>query len=142
MKTSLRYFIWKKRKTEFDTCQILQNNQFTQLYEQSFNKGHSWTAVTIVKKILKLYPDQIKTWKKRCIFNIVALLIYKLQQRWSKKDLAIVLFMDVKKAFNHVSKTQLIAQMLELEIDGDLIYKTKTFLTNQKLQLVIDNYNN
>ena len=50
--------------------------------------------------------------------------------------------MDVKKAFNHVSKTQLIAQMLELEIDGDLIYKTKTFLTNQKLQLVIDNYNN
>lgn len=31
--------------------------------------------------------------------------------------------------------------MLELEIDGNLIYWTRYFLTNQKLELVIDNHN-
>ena len=56
--------------------------------------------------------------------------------------LAAALFVDVKGAFDHVSKTQLIARMLELEVDGDLICWTKLFLTNQRLQLVIDGHNN
>lgn len=32
--------------------------------------------------------------------------------------------------------------MLELKIDGDFIHQTKLFLTNQKLQLVINGHNN
>ena len=50
--------------------------------------------------------------------------------------------MDVKDALDHVSKTQLVAQMLELEIDGDLICWTRSFLTDRKIQLVIDGHNN
>lgn len=50
--------------------------------------------------------------------------------------------MDVKGVFDHVSKTQLIAQMFELEIDGDLIRCRRSFLTDRKLQLVIDGHNN
>ena len=50
--------------------------------------------------------------------------------------------MDVKGAFDHISKTQLVACMLELEIDRDFICWTKSFLINQKLQLVIDGHNN
>lgn len=59
-----------------------------------------------------------------------------------KKELASILFMDVKKAFNHISKTKLVARMLELKIDEDLICWTRLFLTNQKLQFVIDGHNN
>ena len=56
--------------------------------------------------------------------------------------MAAALFVDVKGAFDHVSKTQLIACMLELEVDEDFICWTKSFLTNRKLQLIINGHNN
>lgn len=50
--------------------------------------------------------------------------------------------MDVKGAFDHLAKNQLITQILELGIDGDLVRWTSSFLTNCKLQLTIDGYTN
>ena len=67
---------------------------------------------------LKLYPGQMGAQKERCAIDAVASLVYEVQQRWSEKKLAAALFVDVKRAFDHVSKTQLAARMLELEIDG------------------------
>ena len=94
------------------------------------------------ENFLKLHPGQMGARKERCAIDAVASLVYEVQQRWSKKELAAALFMDVKGAFDHVSKTQLVARMLELEIDGDLIRWTRSFLTDRKLQLVIDGHNN
>ena len=45
----------------------------------------------------------------------------------------MVLFIDVKRVFDHIVKNQLIFQMLELEIDGNLIYWTKSFLIDSIL---------
>ena len=73
---------------------------------------------------------------------MVASLVYKIKQRWDKKKLIVILFIDIKRAFDHVLKTQLVVQMLELEINRDLIYWIKLFLTNRKLQLVKDSHNN
>ncbi len=50
--------------------------------------------------------------------------------------------MDVKGAFDHISKEQLLIQMIELGIDGDLVTWTGSFLTNRKVQLVIDRHDN
>ena len=50
--------------------------------------------------------------------------------------------MDVKGAFDHVSKGQLLTRMIELGIDGDLVTWTDSFLTNRKIQLVIDGHDN
>lgn len=50
--------------------------------------------------------------------------------------------MDVKGAFNHVSKGQLIARMMKMGVDRDLIKWTKSFLTDCKVQLVIDGHEN
>ncbi len=50
--------------------------------------------------------------------------------------------MDVKGAFNHVSRSQLRKRMIDLGIDGDLVAWTKSFLTDRKIQLVIDGYDN
>ena len=50
--------------------------------------------------------------------------------------------MDVKGAFDHVSKTRLVERMMELGIDGDVIRWTKSFLTDRKVQLVIDGHDN
>ena len=50
--------------------------------------------------------------------------------------------MDVKKAFDHVSKKQLLTRMIELGIEGDLVTWRDSFLTNRKIHLVIDRYDN
>ena len=36
--------------------------------------------------------------------------------------------MNIKRAFDHLSKTKLISHILELKIDGNLISYTKSFL--------------
>lgn len=82
------------------------------------------------ENFLKLHQRQMGARKERCAIDAIASLIHEVEQQWAKKKLAAALFMDVKGAFDHVSKTQLIARMLELGVDGDLIRWTKSFLTN------------
>lgn len=93
------------------------------------------------ENLSKLHPGQMGARKERCAINAVASLVHQVQKKWSQKELAAALFMDVKGAFDHFSKTQLISRMVELEIDGNLIRWTRSFLTDQKLELVIDGHN-
>lgn len=73
------------------------------------------------ENFLKLHQRQMGARKKRFAIDAVASLIHEVEQQLSKKKLAAALFMDVKGAFDHVSKIQLIARMLELGVDGDII---------------------
>lgn len=50
--------------------------------------------------------------------------------------------MDVKKEYNYISKRQLLARVIKLEIDGNLIRWTNFFMTNRKVQLVINGHDN
>lgn len=56
------------------------------------------------------------------------------------KKLVAALFIDIKGVFDHVSKRQLLTRILELEIEGNLMTWTDLFLTNQKVQLIIDEH--
>ena len=66
--------------------------------------------------------------KERSAIDVVAMLVHGVQEKWQQKKLAAALFMDVKRAFDHVSKGQLLRQMVELGIDGDIVTWTG-FLT-------------
>ena len=90
----------------------------------------------------KLHPGQMGGQKERSAIDAVATLVHTVQENWKKKKLAAVLFMDVKGAFDHVSKGQLIMRMIQLGIDGDLVTWTGSFLTDRKVQLVIDGHDN
>ena len=90
----------------------------------------------------KLHPGQMGGRKERSAIDAVATLVHVVQEKWEEKKLAAALFMDVKGAFDHVSKGQLLTQMVELGIDGDLVTWTGSFLTDQKIQLVIDGHDN
>lgn len=48
--------------------------------------------------------------------------------------------MDVKGVFDHVLKWQLISRIFKLGVDRDLVLCTKSFLTNWKVQVIIDRY--
>ena len=43
--------------------------------------------------------------KERLAIDAVAVLIHTVQEKWSEKELAGALFMDVKGAFDHVSRS-------------------------------------
>lgn len=59
--------------------------------------------------------------KERSATNAVAILVHTVQKGWKEKKLAAALFMNVKGAFDHLSKRQLITCMMQLGIDGNLV---------------------
>ncbi len=73
------------------------------------------------KNLFKLHQGQIGAQKNRCAIDAVASLVHKVESYWAEKKLAAALFMDVKGAFDHVSRTRLAERMIELGVDGDLI---------------------
>ena len=50
--------------------------------------------------------------------------------------------MDVKGAFDHVSRAKLVQRMADLGIDNDLIGWTQSFLTDRSVELVVDGFTN
>lgn len=90
----------------------------------------------------KLHPGQMGARKERSAIDAVAVWVHTVQEKWAEKKLAGALFMDVKGAFDHVSRSQLLKRMIELGIDGDLVACTRSFLTDRKIQLVIDGHKN
>ena len=75
----------------------------------------------ICEKRSLLHPEQIGTKKNRSVVNIITLLIHEVQSRWKKGEKAAVLFINVKGAFDHVSKKKLAERMTNLGLDGDLV---------------------
>lgn len=61
----------------------------------------------------KLHPGQMGGRKKRSAIDAVAILVHTVQKAWEEKKLAAALLMDVKGAFDHVSKGQLIVRIVE-----------------------------
>ncbi len=94
----------------------------------------------------KLHPGQMGARKQRCAIDAVASLVHKVQESWAEKKLAAVLFMDVKGAFDHVSKTSLVERMIKLGIMVTWYGGHSLFLRIGKsthlVQLVIDGHNN
>ena len=69
----------------------------------------------------KLHLGQMGGRKERSAIDAVTTLVHTVQKKWQEKKLAAALFMDVKGAFDHVSKDQLLKRMTEFRIDGDSV---------------------
>ena len=61
---------------------------------------------------------------------------------WYEKKIAGTLLMDVKGAFDYVSRLKLAQRMRQLGIDNDWIGWTQSFLTDRKVEIVIDGHIN
>ena len=68
-----------------------------------------------------LYLRQMGARKNRSAVDTIILLIHKVQRRWKKGEKAIALFIDIKDAFDHVSKKKLAEKITDLSIDKDLV---------------------
>jgi hypothetical protein len=60
------------------------------------------------------------------------------QEAWKRREIAAVLLMDVKGAFDHVSRWRLLARMVELRIEPNLIPWVGSFMENRRIRMVVD----
>ena len=71
--------------------------------------------------ISKLHFEEMGPQKQQYAIDIIASLVHKVQKYWAKKKLAAALFMDVKGAFNYISRIKLVEKMTELGINRDIV---------------------
>lgn len=88
----------------------------------------------------KLHREQMGERKNRSVIDAAALIIHMVYEIWESKQVAGTLLMDVKGAFDHVSRAKLAQTMADLGIDNDLIGWTQSFLTDRSVELVIDGF--
>jgi len=58
-------------------------------------------------------------------------------QAWNRKHITGALFMDVKSAFNNVSRGHLINRMMQLEMENNIVRWTESFMCERKVRLVL-----
>jgi len=78
-----------------------------------------------------LHEGQYGCRKRRSCIDAVAVLMNRTQQAWVGEKVAGAVFMDVKSAFNNVSKAHLGRRMEALELELDLVWWTQSFMTGQ-----------
>jgi len=66
-------------------------------------------------------------------------LITTIKQKLDKKDIVVVLFIDLKKAFDSISKTKLIEKLQKQEITGKELDIIKTYIMDRKQKTKTNN---
>lgn len=69
----------------------------------------------------KLHNGQMGARKNRCALDAVAIMVNSIHKAWEEKKITGTLLMDVKGAFDYVSRLKLAQRMRQLEIDNDFI---------------------
>jgi hypothetical protein len=97
----------------------------------------SLLADTIDKK---LYKGQFGCRKRHSVVDAAACLTEEVYQSWAKGKIAGAILMDVKGAFEHVSRTRLTKCLEELEANPQLIRWTDNFMKDRKVSLIINGH--
>jgi ribonuclease HI len=85
-----------------------------------------------------LYHDQMGGRPKRSAIDTVLSLVHDIQMAKNNKEIVSVLFIDVKGAFDHVSKNQMLRICTKLGLPLCLIRWISSFLSDRRIQLAFD----
>lgn len=89
-----------------------------------------------------LYNGKIGAKKNCSAKNTAVILVYKVQDVWKNRQIVEVLPINVKRAFDHISRTKLAQKIADLGINNNLIEWAKSFLSDGWVKLVIDGFIN
>lgn len=56
----------------------------------------------------KLYKDQKRVQKSRCIIDAIAIIVNNIYKVWDKKKIAETLLINIKKTFDYISRLKLV----------------------------------
>ena len=87
-----------------------------------------------------LHSTQLGSRKQRSAVDTALLLQHYVQEQRTKRkgNVTSVLFLDIKGAFDHVSKSKLLATMQQLQLPLSLINWVDSFLSERVIQLMFD----
>ena len=85
-----------------------------------------------------LHPSQIGGRLKKSAINAALLLTNEVEVNRRLKRKTTTLFLDVKGAFDHVAKNQLLGILQKLQLPCNLVAWTSSFLSNRALRLSFD----
>jgi hypothetical protein len=78
--------------------------------------------------------------KQRSAVGAVAYVMNRTHIAWNNGQIAGLLLMDVRGAFDYVDHRRLLTTMVAKKLDGDLIEWTEDFLTNRTVQITVDGF--
>ena len=99
------------------------------------------TRLSYLANISELLHDtQLGSRKQRSAVDTALLLQHHIQQQRAKRkgNITSVLFLDIKGAFDHVSKPKLLATMQKLQLPPSLISWVDSFLSERIIRLMFD----
>jgi len=85
-----------------------------------------------------LHDVQFGCRKRRSAIDAVGRLMKRVEEAWGRGNTAAVLLMDVKGAFPHVAKGNLIKRMEEMRFEADLVRWVESFMENRKVIMSMD----
>jgi len=99
------------------------------------------TANTIAEECERrqlLHDGQFGCRKRRSAIDAVGRLMKRVEKLWGRGNTAAVLLMDVKGAFPHVAKGNLIQRMEEMGFEVDLVRWVESFMEERKVIMSMD----
>jgi len=85
-----------------------------------------------------LHDGQFGCRKRRSAIDAVGRLMKRVEEAWGRGNTAAVLLMDVKGAFPHVAKGNLIKRMEEMGFEADLVRWVESFMEERKVIMSMD----
>jgi len=85
-----------------------------------------------------LHDGQFGCRKRRSAIDAVGRLMKRVEEEWGRGNTAAVLLMDVKGAFPHVAKGNLIKRMEEMGFKADLVRWVESFMEERKVIMSMD----
>jgi len=85
-----------------------------------------------------LHDGQFGCRKRRSAIDAVGRLIKRVEEVWGRGNPVAVLLMDVKGAFPHVAKGNLIKRMEEMGFEADLVRWVENFMQERKVIMSMD----
>jgi len=85
-----------------------------------------------------LHDGQFGCRKRRSAIDAVGRLMKRVEEVWGRGNTAAVLLMDVKGAFPHVAKGNLIKRMEEMGFEADLVRWVESFMEDRKVIMSMD----
>jgi len=85
-----------------------------------------------------LHDGQFGCRKRRSAIDAVGRLMKRVEEAWGRGNTAAVLLMDVKGAFPHVAKGNLIKRMEEMGFQADLVRWVESFMEERKVMMLMD----
>jgi len=85
-----------------------------------------------------LHDGQSGCRKRRSAIDAVGRLMKGVEEAWGRGNTAAVLLMDVKGAFPHVAKGNLIKRMEEMGFEADLVRWVECFMEDRKVIMSMD----